>query len=60
MTTYTHKVQYYETDQMAFVHHSNYIRWFEEARIDFMEKLGAPYDKMEQMGFISPVRTVNC
>ena len=24
-----HKVQYYETDQMGVVHHSNYIRWFE-------------------------------
>ena len=32
MQAYTHKVQYYETDQMAFVHHSNYIRWFEEAQ----------------------------
>ena len=27
---YCHTVQYYETDQMAIVHHSNYIRWFEE------------------------------
>ena len=31
---YEHIVQYYETDQMKVVHHSNYIRWFEEARID--------------------------
>ena len=31
MKPYKHKVQYYETDQMAVVHHSNYIRWFEEA-----------------------------
>lgn len=58
MRAYTHRVQYYETDQMAFVHHSNYIRWFEEARIWFMEQVGAPYDKMEARGFISPVRTV--
>lgn len=56
MQAYTHKVQYYETDQMAFVHHSNYIRWFEEARIWFMEQVGAPYDAMEAQGFISPVR----
>ena len=33
---YQHKVQYYETDQMGIVHHSNYIRWFEEARTDYM------------------------
>ena len=38
--SYKHKVQYYETDQMGIVHHSNYIRWFEEARIDFLEKIG--------------------
>ena len=36
---YQHKVQYYETDQMGIVHHSNYIRWFEEARTDYMERL---------------------
>ncbi len=60
MKGYTHKVQYYETDQMAFVHHSNYIRWFEEARIWYMEQIGAPYDAMEKDGIISPVRTVNC
>ncbi len=33
MMVYEHKVQYYETDQMRVVHHSNYIRWFEECRI---------------------------
>ena len=60
MEPYIHKVQYYETDQMAFVHHSNYIRWFEEARIHYMEQIGAPYDWMEAQGFISPVRTVDC
>lgn len=40
MTEYIHKVQYYETDKMSIVHHSNYIRWFEEARIDWLEKAG--------------------
>ncbi|MGO5053608.1 acyl-CoA thioesterase [Lachnospiraceae bacterium LCP25S3_G4] len=55
MQTYKHKVQYYETDQMGIVHHSNYIRWFEEARTDFMEQMGLGYDVMEQSGIISPV-----
>lgn len=35
---YSRKINYYETDAMRIVHHSNYIRWFEEARIDFLEK----------------------
>lgn len=55
MDVYKHKVQYYETDQMKIVHHSNYIRWFEEARIDFLEKIGMPYDEMERAEIISPV-----
>ena len=53
--TYQHKVQYYETDQMQIVHHSNYIRWFEEARSDFLEQIGYGYDRMEKEGIISPV-----
>lgn len=55
---YQHKVQYYETDQMGIVHHSNYIRWFEEARPDYMERLGIGYEKMEEQGILSPVLSV--
>ncbi len=56
--SYKRKVHYYETDQMGIVHHSNYIRWFEEARIDMMEKMGLGYEVMEADGIISPVLTV--
>lgn len=52
---YHHNAKYYETDQMAVVHHSNYIRWFEEARIDWLEQMGIPYDAMEARGIIIPV-----
>ena len=55
---YRHKVQYYETDQMGIVHHSNYIRWFEEARTDYMERMGLGYDRMEAEGILSPVLSV--
>ena len=48
LKSYTHKVQYYETDAMAIVHHSNYIRWFEEARLDYLEQIGLPYDEIER------------
>lgn len=57
---YTHKVQYYETDQMKIVHHSNYIRWFEEARCAWMESVGLSYDKIEETGIIIPVLSVDC
>ena len=43
---YFHNAKYYETDQMSIIHHSNYIRWFEEARIDCLEQMGIPYDEM--------------
>lgn len=56
---YLHKTQYYETDQMKIIHHSNYIRWFEEARTDFMEQMGLSYAEMETMGFIVPVLSVS-
>ncbi|MCC8182151.1 MAG: acyl-CoA thioesterase [Clostridiales bacterium] len=52
---YFHDAKYYETDQMAVVHHSNYIRWFEEARIDWLGQIGIPYDAMEARGIIIPV-----
>lgn len=57
---YTRKVFYYETDQMGIVHHSNYIRWFEEARIEWLERVGYPYARIEQEGIISPVLGVEC
>lgn len=60
MEKYVHKVQYYETDKMGITHHSNYIRWMEEARVDFFEKIGYKFEKIEEKGIISPVIGVNC
>lgn len=57
---YVHHAQYYETDQMGIIHHSNYIRWMEEARLDFMSQCGVPYKKLEEMGIIIPVLSVSC
>ncbi len=60
MQTYIHKVQYYETDRMGITHHSNYIRWMEEARMNFLTQIGWGYEKMEEAGIISPVIAVDC
>lgn len=60
MEDYIHKVQYYETDRMGVTHHSNYIRWMEEARVDFLDKVGWNYSKLEEMGIISPITEVEC
>lgn len=58
MTNWLHKVQYYETDQMQIVHHSNYIRWFEEARTYLMDEMNFGYNQMENAGLIVPVLSV--
>jgi len=57
---YYHKVQYYETDKMKITHHSNYVRWMEEARTDFLENIGYGYDRLEAEGIISPVVSISC
>ncbi len=57
---YIHKVQYYETDRMGVTHHSNYIRFMEEARIGFLGGIGFGYDKMEEVGVVSPVTSISC
>ena len=45
---------------MGITHHSNYIRWMEEARIHFLEQIGFAYDKLENDGIISPVIAIEC
>ena len=52
------RVQYYETDSMGIVHHSNYIRYFETARTELMRQNGYPYSTMEEEGVWMPVLTV--
>ncbi len=56
---YTHTVQYYETDRMQVTHHSNYIRWMEEARVAFLHDIGWDYEKLEEKGLFSPVIRVD-
>ena len=57
---YVRKAQYYETDQMGVIHHANYIRWFEEARVDLLEQIGFPYERVESMGITLAVLGLSC
>jgi len=54
------KANYYETDQMGIIHHSNYIRWFEEARVDLMEKINFDYRKVNEFGIDFGLIDVYC
>ncbi len=60
MKDYVRRVHYHETDKMGVTHHSNYIRWMEEARIDFLDQLGYNYARLEREGIISPVIGIDC
>lgn len=57
---YVRYANYYETDKMGIVHHSNHIRWMEEARLDYMKQSGMDYADVERNGIIMPVTDISC
>ena len=57
---YERRINYYETDKIGIVHHSNYIRFLEEARCAFLDNIGIPYKSIEDIGLMIPVLGVNC
>ena len=53
------KVRYGETDMMGVVYHANYLLYFEDARIDFLDAVGFSYNEcIEQQGYMSPIHDV--
>ena len=52
------EVRYYETDLMGIVHHSNYIRYFECGRHQFLLDVGLPIMEIEKEGIMMPVVSV--
>ena len=60
MESYIHKVHYYETDKMGITHHSNYVRWMEEARAALLNQIGYGLKRLEKENITSPVLSVEC
>ena len=58
--TYSHFVNYYETDRMCITHHSNYVRWMEEARLALLDSIGWGLLRFENEGIVSPVVSLEC
>lgn len=58
--TFERKINYYETDKMGVVHHSNYIRYMEEARCFWLENIEMPFSRLEENNITIPVLGVNC
>lgn len=57
---YERTTHYYETDRMDIIHHSNYLRFFEEARVDLFDQLGLSYAQLEALGVQMPVISSHC
>ena len=57
---YKREINYYETDKMGVVHHSNYIRFLEEARCKWLKELGITMEFLEENGYTIPTLEVNC
>ncbi len=45
-----HRVGFYETDAMGVVHHSNYLRFFERARAEWLREHDRPYTHYMELG----------
>lgn len=53
-----YQVHFYDTDTMGVVHHSNYIRWFEIGRVEYLRKLGVDLNEMMADGILFPITKV--
>ena len=49
---YSHevRVRFSETDAMGIVHHSRYLPYLEEARVEYLRAIGHPYDALRAEG----------
>lgn len=53
------RVHFYDTDEMGVVHHSNYIRWFETGRVEFLRAIGITLREMMDDGILFPITEVS-
>lgn len=53
------RVRYSETDKMGYLHHANYLNYFEVGRTDFLRDKGLTYREMEEDGILLPVVSIN-
>lgn len=56
--TVKHRVNFYDTDAMAVVHHANYIRWFEIGRVEYLRRYGITLGGLMEDGFVFPITDV--
>lgn len=60
MITVQEKVRFVETDMMGVVHHSNYFRWFEMGRVEYLRQAGVLLTELMADGIVFPITHVDC
>jgi acyl-CoA thioester hydrolase len=53
-------VRYYETDAQGVVHHANFFKYFELARVEHLRALGYEYADLERAGILLVVNKIAC
>ena len=54
------RVRFVETDLMGVVHHSNYLRWFEMARVEYLRRANVLLPELIAAGILFPITDVQC
>src|SRR5262245_10268445 len=54
------RVRYSETDAMGFLHHANYLNFFEMGRTELYRASGGNYREMEEQGLFFVVVELRC
>jgi acyl-CoA thioester hydrolase len=54
------RVRYAETDAMGVVYYGNYLTYFEDGRVAYLQQKGVPYSEMEAAGVYMPVAEAYC
>ena len=54
------RVRFVETDLMGVVHHSNYLRWFEMARVEYLRRANVMLPELIAAGILFPITDVQC
>lgn len=60
MVSVRHRVNFFETDAMAVVHHANYFRWFEMGRVEFLRQAGITLNELMEQEIVFPITEVSC
>jgi len=54
------RVRYAETDAMGVVYYGNYLAYFEDGRVAYLQQKGIPYSEMEAAGVYMPIAEAYC